>query len=87
MGQCVLPQRHISVISTSFCCLLSYDPTVGAEDNLSRTGLVDKKGNIVPDSHFIFTALPNADFMAESACERPVALALWLLLLSWQTAK
>ncbi|CAL8471588.1 g11130 [Coccomyxa elongata] len=35
------------------------------EDTLSRTGLVDKKGNIVPDSHFIFTALPNADFMAE----------------------
>lgn len=54
-----------------------------AEDNLSRTGLVDKKGNIVPDSHFIFTALPNADFMAESACH--LTLASLHFLLHWQT--
>ncbi len=39
---------------------------LGAEEELSHTGLVDKKGNLVPDSHFIFTALPNATFMAES---------------------
>ena len=37
-----------------------------AEVELEHTGLLDKKGNLVPDSHFIFTALPNSDFMAES---------------------
>jgi hypothetical protein len=37
-----------------------------AEEELEHTGLVDKKGNLVPDAHFIFTALPNSDFMAES---------------------
>ena len=45
---------------------------------------MDKKGNIVPDAHFIFTALPNADFMAESA--RHLALASVHFLLQSQTA-
>ncbi len=78
------PCKHLPA-ACAFAC--GDDISVVAEDTLSRKGLVDKKGNIVPDSHFIFTALPNADFMAESAFQlNSLALASVHLLLHWQTA-
>lgn len=37
------------------------------EEEMTDTGLLDDTGNLLPESHFIFTTLPDSSFMAESA--------------------
>lgn len=53
--------------------LLSADPgLLGADEGLRGSAIVDKQGNLVPDSHFIFSTLPDSSLLAEGeACSSP----------------
>ena len=45
---------------------------LGADEGLRGSAIVDKQGNLVPDTHFIFSTLPDSSLLAEGeACCSP----------------
>lgn len=45
---------------------------LGADEGLRGSAIVDKQGKLVPDTHFIFSTLPDSSLLAEGeACCSP----------------